>query len=600
MFRGLRRAWLRLRVRGVPAVYSPRYQQGVWAVPIDPLRGMKVLAVLDDAGVLPAGALSEPRPASLHNVLRVHGGEYLRALQDGEPLGRILGAPVSKRDAESVLDLHRLMLGGTIQATRLALRLGGTAFHLGGGFHHALPDQGMGFCVFNDVAVAIARLRARGYGEPILVVDLDLHDGNGTRSIFARDPTVHTLSVHNEHWGSTEAVADTSVALGSGVDDERYLSTLREVLPPVVEGFRPGLVFYLAGTDVAHDDALGNWRVSDAGVQARDRLVTDLVHPRPMVVVLAGGYGNRAWRHSARYLLRLASGRDLELPDDEEMTLARMRRLSAAFHDPRAAADDRPFSLTEEDLAALQPSYALPPRFLGSLSRQAVELQLERLGILALIRARGYRRPRVEVAAGDRSGDTLRVVCEDGRPEELLVEMRVGRSRSAVPGFEVLAVEWLLLQNPRAQFSLRRPRLPGQQHPGLGLLKDVLGWLVVNCEEQRLDGVAFVAMHYHIAVQSRRLVRLVRPEDEARVRALEAVFDGLTLAEAAAALAENRVVSDGGAPFPWQPAACVLPVSEALREQLSGAGYEEAVRRESARLALRVLGRSPSARTTPP
>ena len=122
------------------------------------------------------------------------------------------------REVEATLDLQRLMAGGTIQATRLALRTGGIAVHLGGGFHHAMPDAGLGFCVFNDVAVAIRRLRGRGFAEPVLVVDLDLHDGNGTRRIFADDPTVHTFSIHNDHWGDTEAVASTSIALGPGVE----------------------------------------------------------------------------------------------------------------------------------------------------------------------------------------------------------------------------------------------------------------------------------------------------------------------------------------------------------------------------------------------
>jgi len=105
----------------------------------------------------------------------------------------------------------------------------------------------MGFCVFNDVAVAVARLRRNGYAAPVLVVDLDLHDGNGTREIFADDPTVHTFSLHNEHWGDTEAVASTSIALGAGVTDEVYLSTLGEALPAVFGVFRPGLVVYVAG-----------------------------------------------------------------------------------------------------------------------------------------------------------------------------------------------------------------------------------------------------------------------------------------------------------------------------------------------------------------
>ena len=151
------------------------------------------------------------------------------------------------REIEKTLDLQRLMAGGTIQAVRLAMRTGGIAVHLGGGFHHALPDAGAGFCVFNDVAIAIRRLRARGFLAPILVVDLDLHDGNGTRRIFAEDPSVHTFSIHNDHWGETDALASTAIALGGGVEDATYLAALRDALPPVVESLRPGLVIYVAG-----------------------------------------------------------------------------------------------------------------------------------------------------------------------------------------------------------------------------------------------------------------------------------------------------------------------------------------------------------------
>ena len=172
---------------------------------MDPLRGDKVLGALEEAGLLARDLLSEPRPVSLQNLLRVHTPEYLDAVQEPATLGRILGIEVPAREVESTLDLQRLMAGGTIQATRLALRTGGVAVHLGGGFHHAMADAGLGFCVFNDIAVAIRRLRARGFAEPVLVVDLDLHDGNGTRRIFAGDETVHTLSVHNEHWGPTDA-----------------------------------------------------------------------------------------------------------------------------------------------------------------------------------------------------------------------------------------------------------------------------------------------------------------------------------------------------------------------------------------------------------
>ena len=269
------------------------------------------------------------------------------------------------------------MAGGTIQATRLALRTGGVAVHLGGGFHHAMPDAGLGFCVFNDVAVAIRRLRGRGFAEPVLVVDLDLHDGNGTRRVFADDPTVHTFSIHNDHWGDTEAVASTSIALGPGVGDARFLGTLREALPPVFEAVKPGLVVYLAGTDPAEDDPIGNWRLTARALFERDRFVTSLARPDgrpcPMVVVLAGGYGRHAWRYSARYVLWLASGRAIEPVEEEALALRRFRRLGRDLRDAEAVDDGLPFTLSEEDLAGLMPGpgahHAVPRLLLAPRGR---------------------------------------------------------------------------------------------------------------------------------------------------------------------------------------------------------------------------------------
>ena len=601
LVRAVRRSIHRLRARGLPVVYDVRYQRGVFGVPMDPLRGERILGALEEAGLLARELLSEPRPASLQNLLRVHTPEYLHAVQEPDTLTRILGAEVPPREVEGTLDLQRLMAGGTIQATRLALRTGGVAVHLGGGFHHAMADAGLGFCVFNDVAVAIRRLRGRGFAEPILVVDLDLHDGNGTRRIFADDPTVHTFSIHNDHWGETGTVASTSIALGADVGDARFLGTLREALPPVFESVRPGLVVYLAGTDSAADDPMGNWRLTAAGLLARDRFVTSLMQaagrPLPMVVVLAGGYGRRAWRYSARFLLWLASGREIEPIDEEELALRRFRRLGRDLRRAEAVDDGLAFTLTAEDLAGLVPGTAAPSRFLGYFSRHGVELLLESAGVLPQLRARGFRTLRVELDEGDGDGGrgrTLRILSED-RGDELLVELRAERSRSAVAGMEVIAVDWLLLQNPRDAFSDRRPRLPGQQHPGLGLLRDFMGWLVVVCETHGLDGVYFVAAHYHIAIQSRRLVRPVHPRDEARLRAIAAALSDVPLSEATSAVEEGRLVDGDGRPLAWQPVATVLPVSDRLGALVSGPEYEESVAREAAALAYRLVPREATA-----
>jgi acetoin utilization deacetylase AcuC-like enzyme len=598
LVRAARRSYYRLRGRGVVVVYDARYQRGLFGVPMDPLRGEKVVGSLREAGLLDHDLVFEPRPASLQNLLRVHTPEYLQAVQEAETLTPIVGAEVSPREVEGILDLQRLMAGGTIQATRLALRTGGVAVHLGGGFHHAGPDSGLGFCIFNDVAVAIRRLQGRGFAEPVLVVDLDMHDGNGTRRVFADDPTVHTFSIHHDDWGPTGAVASTSIALGPEVDDARFLETLRTSLPLVFESVRPGLVVYLAGTDSAADDPLGNWQLSGRALLERDRLVTSLTRGDgracPMVVVLAGGYGRHAWRYSARFLLWLASGREIEPIEEDQLALRRFRRLGSDLRHAEAVDDGLPFALSEEDLAGLAPGIVSPSRFLGCFSRHGVELLLERAGVLAQLRARGFRTLRVDLDVREGPGHTLRVVSED-RPDELLVELRANRSRSAVPGLEVISVEWLLLQNPRGTFSARRPQLPGQQHPGLGLLRDLMGWLVVVCEAHRLDGVHFVAAHYHIAMQSRKLVRPLHPVDEARLRAIARVLEGMPLSAATAA-AEGGLIVDAktGEPASWEPVATVLPVSKRLLARVTGPDYEAAVADESSRFAYRLVRRKPA------
>jgi hypothetical protein len=307
-----------------------------------------------------------------------------------------------------------------------------------------------------------------------------------------------------------------------------------------------------------------------------------------MAVLLAGGYGRRAWRYSARYLLWLASGREIEPAPEEALALQRFRRIGESLKDIEEPHDDLPFSLTEEDLAGLVPGASPVPRFLGYFSRHSVELLLERSGILAQLRAKGFRNLRVELDTSDGATQTLRVVCEDG-PREVLIEVRAMRSRRAVPGMEVISLEWLLLQNPRAAFSSRRPQLPGQKHPGLGLLRDIIGWLIVVCERHGLDGIFFTTAHYHLAVQSRHIMTPLHATDEARIRAFSRVLAGLSLAEATRAVDEGRVIDDSrGEAAEWSPIPAVVYVSERLKTLVTGPAYEKEVEHELARLHFRL------------
>jgi hypothetical protein len=299
----------------------------------------------------------------------------------------------------------------------------------------------------------------------------------------------------------------------------------------------------------------------------------------PMAVTLAGGYGSAAWRYPARFLAWLVSGNVLEPPDDAELTLARFRRIGHSLRRSELSGDweGLSFQLDESDLIGVDPALGQDSRFLGFFSRHGIELVLERFGILDRLRDKGFDDLRVALDTGGATGQTLRVFS-DVPSEALLIELRAFRSRGAIPGLEVLTLEWLLLQNPRASFREKRPALPGQQHPGLGLLKEVLGVLVVVCEMLKLDGIFFTPSHYHLAVQSRRIVRFLRPEHEARMRAFAAALEAVPLHAATSLVNEGRVVDRRtGDPVPWEAYPMVLAVSDALKDQLYGKAYEAEV-----------------------
>jgi acetoin utilization deacetylase AcuC-like enzyme len=587
----MRRLIRRLSQRACPAsrlwlTYDAGYARALPGVPMDPQRAEKILAALDELGLLGQATLLAARPASARSQLRVHTREYLNGLAEPELLIRAFGVRLSEPEAESVIESQRRMAGGSVLACRVAVEGRSPAVNLGGGLHHAGADTALGFCLLNDIAIAIASLRAHRFDERILVVDLDLHDGNGTRTIFARDSSVHTFSIHNDHWANVDALESTSIALGGEVDDATYLGKLRSSLPPVVERFAPRLVIYVAGSDVAQGDAIGNWRLSDGAVLERDRLVAaltlDAKPALPLAIVLGGGYGPDAWRHPARFLAWLASGKELAMPAAADLVLRRLRRLDAAVDRTALMVekdDGLAFTLSEEDLAGVYPGLNRQSRFLGLFTRHGVEVLLEGFGLLEQIRSRGYRHLRIELDLTEGAGHTLRVFCHDTRNVELLLELRARRSRRDVPGFEVVVIEWLLLQHPRSAFTAERPMLPGQQHPGLGLLPDVLGLLTVLCERHGLDGIYFTVSHYHLALQTRRLVRFIDPDDEARVEALQAALPGMPLAEATRRVEDGDLVdARTGERIGWEPAALLLPVSPTLKHMLDDPARQDALR----------------------
>lgn len=192
-----------------------------------------------------------------------------------------------------MVERSRRSAGATISACRAALAEG-TAANLAGGTHHAHADRGEGFCVFNDAAIAARLMQAERRVRQVAIVDLDVHQGNGTASILADDDSVFTLSLHAENnYPFTKAHSDLDVALADGTEDAAYLEALRGALVELFDRFAPGLIIYLAGADPHEGDRLGRLKLTMEGLAARDRMVLNHAHARriPVALAMAGGYG---------------------------------------------------------------------------------------------------------------------------------------------------------------------------------------------------------------------------------------------------------------------------------------------------------------------
>jgi len=245
-----------------------------------------------DLGIVPADRLHEPDRVSADDLLRVHTPDYVQRFTRGALTAaevRRLGFPWSP----ALVERSYRATGGTCEAARHALDFG-ISMNLAGGTHHAFPDHGEGFCVFNDVAVAIRALQHRGQIERAAIVDLDVHQGNGTHAIFAGDASVFTFSMHGgRNYPFRKVAGDLDVELPDGADDAEYLNRLAAALPGVIARAHPDLVVYLAGADAHEHDALGRLSLTQQGLARRDLLVVQ--HCRevglPLTITIAGGYG---------------------------------------------------------------------------------------------------------------------------------------------------------------------------------------------------------------------------------------------------------------------------------------------------------------------
>ncbi len=290
-------------------LYSPKYEVDLGEHILPTVKFRLIKDRLLELGLAKAEDFEEPPPAKDRDILLVHTPGYLDKLRRGaltsEELA-VLDLPFSG----TLVEAAWVGVEGTIRAARYALETG-LGIHIGGGGHHAYLDHGAGYCVFNDSAVAIRTLKREGRIVKAMIVDCDVHQGDGTAFIFREDPSVFTCSIHQEDlYPEVRQQSDLDVGLPSGMGDEDYLEELSRHVLPALEIFQPELLIYVAGADTYHDDQEGELRLTFEGLERRDQMIFYEAKRKrvPVVVVLAGGYARRTADTVAIHVATIRAG----------------------------------------------------------------------------------------------------------------------------------------------------------------------------------------------------------------------------------------------------------------------------------------------------
>ena len=527
------------RRASVPVAYDPAYR---WPVPeldarvgFEARRADLVAWYLVERRWIDPAQLQAPDVLPWADAARVHTDDALERLHDPEVLARIFGVSEGGLPVDEILRTVRLVCGGTVAAARAAYAQAGPAINLAGGFHHAHPDRGGGLCALNDVAIAVALLRADGVRGRIAVLDLDAHPPDGTAAALADDPEAWIGSISGCDWGALPGVDETVIP---GADGPTYLRALDGLLAraPVA-----ALTFVLAGGDVLAGDRLGALALDAAAVAERDRRVWRHLRGTASVWLPAGGYHPSAWRLFAQTATQVAAGRAAPVPVGFDPMRARFGAVARQLPPHLLAPDD-----DDDDLLPFAPRRS-PARLLGFYSASGVELALTRLGLMQVVTRLGYAAPRVLVDTTD-VGDRLRVVARSDGAEVTLVEAVL--ATEAIAGARYLYVHWLSLRHPRAAFTGDKAQLPGQDVPGLGLAPEATELLRRMATRLNLAGVALRPAFFHVAWAVRRDYRFLDPDRQAQFLALGEALAGWPLAVATRLVADGRVRLDGAA-YAW-------------------------------------------------
>lgn len=562
--------------RQLPVWYDPSYRLPLTAfgkrTGLDPRRADLVAWYLLDRGWLRRHNFRSPARARYEDLAAVHAGEYLESLTDKATLARVFGVDPWDVPVDELLNSVRLACGGTLAAARAALERRGPAMNLSGGFHHAGVDWGAGLCPVNDMAVAIAVLRREGFSGEVAILDLDAHPPDGTAACLRDDSRAWIGSLSGSSSGNIPGADET--VLPPRCSDEEYLGALELLLQRMP---KPELALVIAGGDVLDSDHLGHLGLTLDGARRRDLLVADALAGVPSVWLPGGGYHEQAWRVLAGTVLTLSHRTRRPISEGNDPLAARFARLARYLESvPVAMSSEITFDDVEAELGMRRPD--VRQVLLGKYTRESVEYALFRFGMLTFIERRGYGNLTVAFGTASTGGEKVTVTGEADGETHLLMEVVLERRQ--LDGRMGLYIHWLSLRDPRARFSDRRPRLPGQEVPGLGLARETSEMLSLVAERAGLAGVAFSPAWYHTAVMGRHRLAFLDPVRQGRFEAIQRDLAHVPIHELSQAVADGRVRLNGQV-FAWE----AEPMTSWVHHAGEAAGAL-AVAREEARFSL--------------
>lgn len=510
----------------LPIWYDPCYRpplQSARRLGVDPRRADWVAWYLTQAEKMSTSELRQPGRISYRSLARVHQGDLLEELGEPESLATHLGAPVEAASAVELAHTLRMACGGTLEAARKALRSRGPALNLLGGWVEAGPRGGIGLAQLNDVATAIAALRSEGFRGQVVVLQLGEAPITGLRACLEGVPKVWTARVSDK------------APSGSA---EQWLEALDQTLDEMP---RAALTIVVCGSE-----ALASGVGPDldlAALRERDLKVEQALASRSRLYLPGGGGGRDAWRALAGTAVTVGLGRNAVIDADFNPLRARFAAIGHGLREEQLAHDDLSYGIAEELGHGRSGD-----RMLGYYTAEGIEHALYEYGFLDHLQRLGFRRFEVLVDALP-MGDRMRLIGESEGERHMLVESTL--SAETIDGEPYLFVHWLTLRNPHGQFTHRRPRLPGQDAPGLGMALEAGEVLRRMARRLGMAGVAMQPSWFHVAYTARYEFSFQTLERQARFVALIRDTRALPLDTTTRALAEGRILLND-APYAWE------------------------------------------------